>query len=158
MFCYSDNVVNKLKYNRYIFISLTDSHATHPKEQCSSKETGIQSLEILWRQYWWRHCIVSSVQVRPWVSESKLLPFWLKIWLPQRQLESIKMHHKSIVIFLYFPWIHFFYLRHFDLVTEDFMSGRLENNRLWGLLLKDLKQPAGKQLSGKNPKLGNFEK
>ena len=29
------------------------------------------------------------------------------------------------------------------------MSGRLENNRIWGLLLKYLKQSAGKQLAGK---------
>ena len=44
------NVDKELIYNQYIFISSTDSHASHPKEQCSSKETGIQSLEILWRQ------------------------------------------------------------------------------------------------------------
>ena len=31
------------------------------------------------------------------------------------------------------------------------MSGRLENDKIWSLLLKDLKQSAGKQLSGKSP-------
>ena len=38
------------------------------------------------------------------------------------------------------------------------MSGRLENIRIWGLLLKDLKRSAGKQQAGENPKLGNFQK
>ena len=38
------------------------------------------------------------------------------------------------------------------------MSGQLENNRIRGLLFKDLKQPSGKQLAEKTPKLGNFEK
>ena len=38
------NVEKELKYNHYIFISSTDSHASHPKEQCCSEETGIQSL------------------------------------------------------------------------------------------------------------------
>ena len=56
-----------------------------------------------------------------------------------------------------FPWIHFLYLTHFKLLTEDFVSGRLENNRIWGFLLKDLKRPAGKQLAEKNPKLGDYE-
>ena len=43
MFCYSGNVDKELKYNQYMIISLTDSHASHPKEQCCSEETGIQS-------------------------------------------------------------------------------------------------------------------
>ena len=46
MFCYSDNVEKELKYNQCIFISLTDSHASHPKEQCCSEETGIQSKRV----------------------------------------------------------------------------------------------------------------
>ena len=44
---------------------------------------------------------------------------------------------------------HFDYLiirlRQFTFLTEDFMSGRQENNKTWGLLLKDLKWPAGKK-------------
>ena len=50
MFCYSDNVEKELNYNQFIFFSSTDSHASHPKEECCSKETGIQSLEILGTQ------------------------------------------------------------------------------------------------------------
>ena len=38
------------------------------------------------------------------------------------------------------------------------MSRGLENNRIWGLLLEDLKRLAGKWPAGKNPKLENFEK
>ena len=38
------------------------------------------------------------------------------------------------------------------------MSRRLENNRIGGLLLEDLKRLAGKWPAGKNPKLENFEK
>ena len=40
---YRVNVEKELKYNHYIFISSTNSHASHPKEQCCSEETGIQS-------------------------------------------------------------------------------------------------------------------
>ena len=72
---------------------------------------------------------------------------------------DVDLNHKNapIVKFFDFPFLYF-YLRHFDLLTEGFMSGRLENNRIWGKLLKDLKQPAAKQLARKYPKLGNFEK
>ena len=83
MFCYSNIVDKELKYNQYIFIYSIDSHASHPKEQCCSEKTDIQSLEILWRQSWWRHCKVSSVQVQPnsrWPHKSSLQ--WWK-------------HHKS---------------------------------------------------------------
>ena len=45
MFSYSDNVDKELKYNQYISISSIDSHASHTKEECSSKKTGIQSLQ-----------------------------------------------------------------------------------------------------------------
>ena len=31
------------------------------------------------------------------------------------------------------------------------MSGRLENDKIWSLLLTDLKQAVGKQLSGNSP-------
>ena len=75
MFCYSNIVDKELKYNQYIFIYSIDSHASHPKEQCCSEKTDIQSLEILWRQSWWRHCKVSSVQVQPnqrWPHKSSL--------------------------------------------------------------------------------------
>ena len=65
MFCYSDNVDKELKYNQYIFISSIDSHASHPKQHCCSGETSIQSLEIIWRRSWRRHCKVSSVQEQP---------------------------------------------------------------------------------------------
>ena len=40
------NVEKELKYNQCIFISLTDSHASYPKEQCCSEETGIQSKRV----------------------------------------------------------------------------------------------------------------
>ena len=33
MLCYSDNVGKELKYNQHIFISSSDSHASHLKEQ-----------------------------------------------------------------------------------------------------------------------------
>ena len=57
-----------------------------------------------------------------------------------------------------YPWILFLYLRHFILLTEDFMSRPLENIRIWGLLLKYLKPPAGKLPAEENPKLGIFNK
>jgi len=65
MLFYSDNVEKELKYDHYIFTSSTDSHAPHSKQQRCSEKTGIQSLEILGRQSWWRHCKVSSVHVQP---------------------------------------------------------------------------------------------
>ena len=68
IFCSSDNVDKELKYNQYIFISSIHSHASHTKEQCCSGETSIQSLNIHWRQSWWRYCKVSSVQVQPKVT------------------------------------------------------------------------------------------
>ena len=94
--------------------------------------------------------------LKAWASETKLLPYWLIDCLDVDLNKS-----KCIINQLSIFWLSFsaFLLsRHFDLLTEDFMSGRLENNRIWGPLLKDLKQPTGKQLTGKNPKLGNFEK
>ena len=51
MFCYSDNVDKELKYNLYKSVSSIDSHAFHPKEECSSEKEGIQSLENLQRRY-----------------------------------------------------------------------------------------------------------
>ena len=48
MFCYSDNVDKELKYNQYIFISLTDSHASHPKEQCCSEK---KQASKVWRYF-----------------------------------------------------------------------------------------------------------
>ena len=90
----------------------------------------------------------------PWVWVSKLVSFdCLDV-----DLNNSKCIINQLSNFSDFPWIHLFYLRHFTLLTEDFMSGQLENNRIWGLLFKDLKQPSGKQLAEKNPKLGNFEK
>ena len=53
-----------LKYNQYIHIYLFNRQTAMPpilKKQCCSEETSIQSLEILSRQSWWRHCKVSSV-------------------------------------------------------------------------------------------------
>ena len=47
MYCFSDNVEKELKFNQYIFISLTDSHASHPKEQCCSVETASKA----WRYF-----------------------------------------------------------------------------------------------------------
>ena len=82
MFCYSNIVDKELKYNQHIFISSIDSHASHPKEQCCSKKMGIQSLEILWRQSWCRHCKV-CVQVN---SNQR--------WPHKSSLEWWK-HHKS---------------------------------------------------------------
>ena len=38
MFCYSDNVDKELKYNLYKSVSSIDSHAFHPKEECSSEK------------------------------------------------------------------------------------------------------------------------
>ena len=38
MFCYSDNVEKELKYNHYIFISSTDSHAPRPKNSVVPKK------------------------------------------------------------------------------------------------------------------------
>ena len=41
------------------------------------------------------------------------------------------------------------YLRHSDLLIDYFISGQLENNRIRGLLLKDLKGLRGNSLLGK---------
>ena len=85
MFCYSDNVEKELKYNHYIFISSTDSHAPRPKKQRCSKETGIQSLEILGTQSWWRHCKVSFVRLI-W---GTLVELWVNFETTLRQHRAI---------------------------------------------------------------------
>ena len=121
-----------------------------PVPAASSKSERVFSVWQCGQTTWWW-----SATWGHWLQKVNCDLFDWLIWL--LQLDKSKCIINQLSNFPDFPWMHFLYLRHFTLLTKDFMSGGLENIRTWRCLLKDLKQPAGKQPAEENPKLGNFE-